>query len=237
MISDLKQKASEKTSLKAVALLGLLVIAMSILCIMVVDYPVMYFMAKHQDGLVREIFYRLTDAGHGTPYFVSIFFLLIVASGCKYFNLHYLKPEKLNKIILICFFLLAALIVAGIATHVLKILFGRWRPDTMIYTGLSGFSWFNFAHDAKSFPSGHSQLIWTVAVSLLLIYPRLIIIYLVTAILVSFSRVMLNQHFVSDVVLGAYLGSIVPILINSYVFAPRGLNIALIKDNQKNKFG
>ena len=45
MISDLKQKVSEKTSLKPVALLGLLVIAMSILCIMVVDYPVMYFMA------------------------------------------------------------------------------------------------------------------------------------------------------------------------------------------------
>ena len=237
MISDLKQKASEKTSLKAVALLGLLVIAMSILCIMVVDYPVMYFMAKHQDGLVREIFYRLTDAGHGTLYFVTIFFLLIVASGCKYFDLHYLEPEKLNKIILICFFLLAALIIAGIATHVLKIFFGRWRPDTMIYTGVSGFSWFNLAHDAKSFPSGHSQLIWTVAVCLLLIYPRLIIFYLATAILVSFSRVMLNQHFVSDVVLGAYLGSIVPILINSYVFIPRGLNISLIKDQHINKLG
>jgi len=111
----------------------------------------------------------------------------------------------------------------------LKVLFGRWRPDTTIYTGLSGFSWFNFAHDAKSFPSGHSQLIWTVAVSLLLIYPRLIIIYLVTAILVSLSRVMLNQHFVSDVLLGAYLGSIVPILINSYILLPRGLNISLIK--------
>ena len=186
-------------------------------------------MAKHQDGLVREVFYRLTNAGHGTPYFVIIFFVLIAASICKYFDFNYLEPEKLNKIIIICLFLLAALIVAGIAIHVLKVLFGRWRPDTTIYTGLSGFSWFNFAHDAKSFPSGHSQLIWTVAVSLLLIYPRLIIIYLVTAILVSLSRVMLNQHFVSDVLLGAYLGSIVPILINSYILLPRGLNISLIK--------
>ena len=114
-----------------------------------------------------------------TDIWVCIFFLLIAASGCKYFDLKCLEPEKLNKIILICLFLLVALIIAGIATHILKILFGRWRPDTVIYTGLSGFSWFNFAHDAKSFPSGHSQLIWTVAVSLLLIYPRLIIIYLV----------------------------------------------------------
>ena len=90
MISDLKQKVSEKTSLKPVALLGLLVIAISILCIMVVDYPVMYFMAKHQDGLVREVFYRLTNAGHGTPYFVIIFFVLIAASICKYFDFNHL---------------------------------------------------------------------------------------------------------------------------------------------------
>ena len=235
MISDLEQKVFGKKSTKSVALLGLLVAAMCILCILFIDYPVMYFMAKHQDGLVREVFYRLTNAGHGTPYFVIIFFVLIVATICKYFDFNYLEPEKLNKIIIICLFLLAALIVAGIAIHVLKVLFGRWRPDTTIYTGLSGFSWFNFAHDAKSFPSGHSQLIWTVAVSLLLIYPRLIIIYLVTAILVSLSRVMLNQHFVSDVLLGAYLGSIVPILINSYILLPRGLNISLIKKQDKNK--
>lgn len=230
MVSELKQKFFEKSSSTPVVLLGLLVIAISILCILFIDYPVMYFMAKHQDGLVREIFYRLTDVGHGTPYFSITLFLLLAATVCKYFDIHWLEPEKLNKIIIISLFLLAALIVAGITTHILKIFFGRWRPDTMIYSGLSGFSLVNFAHDAKSFPSGHSQLIWTVAVSLILIYPRFLIIYLVTAILVSFSRVMLNQHFVSDVIFGAYLGAVVPILINSYIFLPRDSDISLRKD-------
>ncbi|PPR60412.1 MAG: hypothetical protein CFH08_02474, partial [Alphaproteobacteria bacterium MarineAlpha3_Bin7] len=59
MISDLKQKVFGKNPTKSVALLGLLVVAMCILCILFIDYPVMYFMAKHQDGLVREVFYRL----------------------------------------------------------------------------------------------------------------------------------------------------------------------------------
>src|SRR4029079_17415842 len=62
--------------------------------------------------------------------------------------------------------------------------------------------------DQFSFPSGHTITAFSVAVSLGLFYPAMLIGLLFCALSVALSRILLGMHFLSDVLAGAALGSI-----------------------------
>jgi undecaprenyl-diphosphatase len=61
--------------------------------------------------------------------------------------------------------------------------------------------------DQFSFPSGHTMMAFAVAVSLSLFYPTLTIGLLFCALSIAMSRVLLGMHFLSDVVVGALIGT------------------------------
>ena len=62
--------------------------------------------------------------------------------------------------------------------------------------------------DQFSFPSGHSITAFAVAVPLSLFYPLVAPVLLVLAASIAISRVMLGLHFLTDVIAGAVLGSL-----------------------------
>ncbi|MCU1293250.1 MAG: phosphoesterase, PA-phosphatase related [Bryobacterales bacterium] len=61
--------------------------------------------------------------------------------------------------------------------------------------------------DQFSFPSGHTITAFAVAVSIGEFYPVLLGILLFCALAVATSRILLGMHFLSDVVVGAMIGS------------------------------
>jgi undecaprenyl-diphosphatase len=61
--------------------------------------------------------------------------------------------------------------------------------------------------DQFSFPSGHSITAFAVAISWGLFYPSLMIGLLFCAISIAVSRILLGMHFLSDVVVGATIGT------------------------------
>jgi undecaprenyl-diphosphatase len=61
--------------------------------------------------------------------------------------------------------------------------------------------------DQFSFPSGHTITAFAVAVSLSAFYPALTAPLLFCAVSIAVSRILLGMHFLSDVVVGALLGS------------------------------
>ena len=61
--------------------------------------------------------------------------------------------------------------------------------------------------DHFSFPSGHTMMAFAVAVSLSLFYPTLTIGLLFCALSIAMSRILLGMHFLSDVVVGALIGT------------------------------
>jgi undecaprenyl-diphosphatase len=61
--------------------------------------------------------------------------------------------------------------------------------------------------DQFSFPSGHTITAFAVAVSLSAFYPVLTGPLLFCAVSIAVSRILLGMHFLSDVVVGAILGS------------------------------
>jgi len=61
--------------------------------------------------------------------------------------------------------------------------------------------------DQFSFPSGHTITAFAVAVTLGMFYPFVLAIMLFCAVCIATSRVLLGMHFLSDVVVGAVLGT------------------------------
>lgn len=66
--------------------------------------------------------------------------------------------------------------------------------------------------DQFSFPSGHSITAFSFAISFSLFYPNLLPGLVFCALSVAISRVVLGMHFLSDVVVGALLGTLLAYL-------------------------
>ena len=103
---------------------------------------------------------------------------------------------------------LAASVVAvsvGIALFLsLKRAFGRKRP-----CALEPHCWATLLPpDQFSFPSGHTITAFAVAMSLGSFYPALLPGLLFCAMSVALSRILLGMHFLSDVIAGGVLGTL-----------------------------
>lgn len=94
-------------------------------------------------------------------------------------------------------FLVATAVSAGIV-QVLKTAFGRARPEDMLVIS-----------DHGSFPSGHTANAATMAVLLVIVFPRVWVFVagLAWTLLMGFSRTQVHAHWFSDTVGGAILGA------------------------------
>ena len=101
------------------------------------------------------------------------------------------------------------LVVAG-----LKYLTGRPRPPMFLDPGLYGFLFSAGAAEFRSFPSGHAACAFAVAVTLgRYLRPARYLLFAVAG-LIAWSRLVLGIHYLSDVVVGAYLGVMIPVFIS-----------------------
>lgn len=91
-------------------------------------------------------------------------------------------------------------------TGILKILVARARPELFLEAGIYGSYMGTFDHLYRSFPSSHSAIAFGLA-TLLTIYTRqnTKLIYAL-ALGLSFLRILANQHYLSDVIIGGIIG-------------------------------
>lgn len=150
---------------------------------------------------------EVTNIGLGQHYFlfVAIFliYLYYVAPRLKSFQLpterqRWLKAWAWN--------FLAALLMAGLLLRVLKYLFGRKRPHVSPDSNPQTFEFFNHDWNFQSFPSGHTQVLFTVATLLAVLDPKRRYLWFFLALIFSLTRVMTYSHFLSDVIIGAFTG-------------------------------
>lgn len=97
---------------------------------------------------------------------------------------------------------------------VLKIVFGRYWPMTwinhnpsLIRDGVYGFNWFHTGSIYGAFPSGHAAIMAAGMVALSLNYPKWRWLFFLLWLTVAIGLVGMNYHFVSDVIGGGVLGS------------------------------
>ncbi|MDE2229991.1 MAG: phosphatase PAP2 family protein [Alphaproteobacteria bacterium] len=101
------------------------------------------------------------------------------------------------------FFAVAA---SGLFVDIVKVVAGRARPKLLFADQLYGFTGTGAHADHWSFPSGHSATAAALAVALSTLYPRLTPAWVAAALLIGFSRLALDQHYLSDVLGGLYFG-------------------------------
>lgn len=165
-----------------------------------------YFFYEMQDvrGWAREI----TNLGLSEHYFVGSILMFLyfrfLAGKMKHWQdrprlSEYLKKWALNGFV--------ALITSGILIHLIKFLVGRQRPHkTAPFFDPFIFEPFNIHWHWQSFPSGHSQTIFTVATMMNIAFPKYKYLWISLAVCICLTRVIGHDHFLSDTIFGACVG-------------------------------
>jgi lipid A 4'-phosphatase len=122
-------------------------------------------------------------------------------------------------------FLFLSIAASGIATDLLKFIFGRLRPKLLFNSGAYDFGWLGLRPDHWSFPSGHTATIVALMTALWSLWPQHLLFYVLVASVVSLSRVAVGAHYLSDV----FAGALIAILITkgmALVFSKSGIDLA-----------
>jgi undecaprenyl-diphosphatase len=115
------------------------------------------------------------------------------------------------------FFIVLAMLLSGIPIVILKLLISRPRPlaefNHLIKIGKLYIHSLNPISNTTSFPSGHTQSAFAVAVYLSFLFWRLAPIFIIFASLVGLARIYTGVHYPLDVLVGAVIGSLFSVII------------------------
>ncbi|MFD1330141.1 phosphatase PAP2 family protein [Mycoplana ramosa] len=95
---------------------------------------------------------------------------------------------------------------ASALVHLLKTLIGRARPEMLVELGAYSLTPLTGNTVFESFPSGHSAAVGSFFGAFALLVPRLRPLFLVGALLIGVSRVIVGAHYPSDVAAGLLVG-------------------------------
>lgn len=155
----------------------------------------------------RDRFEWITKAGVSTIYLFVSFALFVF--------FRWIRPVRPYADRALLFF--SGIALSGIVANLVKFVAGRLRPKMLFESGLYGFDLFRIGYEFNSFPSGHATTAFAIAVTCSFIFPKYRILFFLFAVTVAFSRLVLNAHYLSDVIAGACLGTATSILMEHYI--------------------
>ena len=100
----------------------------------------------------------------------------------------------------------------------LKYLLGRHRPTMLFEQNLYGLNFFSTEWALNSTPSGHTIRAFSILTALSMLYRRFAVVFISIAILIGVSRVVVTDHYPSDVVFGAFIGVFTALWVYKYFF-------------------
>jgi membrane-associated phospholipid phosphatase len=111
---------------------------------------------------------------------------------------------------------------SGLIISIVKRIIARGRPRYFEEFGALHFQFPSWQPSYASFPSGHSQTAFAIALSLAFLFPRWRWPLLAVAAVVAFSRVGVDAHYFTDIVVGSLWGAWFTVMTRNW-FARRGL--------------
>jgi membrane-associated phospholipid phosphatase len=184
------------------ALLSFFTLVLCLACYEFLDVPTaLFFSTAHQT--TKNFFEPITQLGLSWPYLTAVF------AGFVFFKFIKKNPAPANVLL----FLFIAVIISGLANDLIKFVVGRSRPCLLITHGIYAFKPFSHQYDYASFPSGHANTITALCYGLSLATGRFKYALSIIALAVMASRVVLEAHFLSDVLFGACLAIVITELI------------------------
>ncbi|MBV8888680.1 MAG: phosphatase PAP2 family protein [Alphaproteobacteria bacterium] len=186
------------------ALWAAAVVVIEAIAMIAVDRPLAWFLHA-RDPDVHSAFEAIGRLGLAYPY--------LVLFGLAYAGLRWggelpgLRPAaaSLRRAAPVPGFLFAALAASGLVVDVLKVACGRTRPKLLFGGGSFDFTWLGLRADHWSFPSGHAATVAALMTALWCLWPRHLLFYILLGAIIAASRVVTGAHYLSDVVMGAFV--------------------------------
>lgn len=104
-------------------------------------------------------------------------------------------------------------LAADAVKNQLKFVFGRTWPDSwgphilsLVHDNVYGFHFFQSGGSFESFPSGHATVVAAVMSVLWIVFPKPRPLYAICIGVTDIGLVLMNLHFISDVVFGTFVG-------------------------------
>lgn len=167
------------------------------------DRPVAWWAHRDLSARVEEFFNRITPLAASESWLLWSAVAVVVCLVLRF-------PKRAWDAALV----FCAVAGAGLLVNAIKGIFARVRPEGLLLHHLYGFEFFHTNYALVSFPSGHAATAGALGMTLTLLAPRLWPIWWLAALLLAASRVMLTAHYVSDALVGLYLGAAVALLLN-----------------------
>lgn len=172
-----------------------------------IDRQVADFAYTHDQQMLDKFFISLT--------YISSFLFILAPVIIVMAILKLARTGSISKFSNVSLVASINLLVADSIKDDLKYVFGRYWPETWVNNNPSwisnhayGFHWFKLGQGYQSFPSGHTTIVFAFMSVFWIMYPKLRWLCVVTCGSVVVGLIAMNYHFVSDVLAGAFLGSI-----------------------------
>ncbi|MCF6344277.1 MAG: phosphatase PAP2 family protein [Devosiaceae bacterium] len=167
------------------------------------------FVTLGVDGLPEQIiapFKIITRAGNSDWILIpTLLGTIIGLIGSKLKTFSKIK-QKAHLVFIYSIFIFSSVAIPGIVANLIKRSLGRARPVNFEEYGILYFQPFS-DWTFQSFPSGDTTTIFALFVALTFLLPKFKWIFLVGAILVALSRIMVGVHFPTDIFGGFILGT------------------------------
>lgn len=192
-------KNFKMTGVQRLMLGGLIVAAIYFLLYQYVDLPTAVYLETYLPPALEQIsrYFSLI----ATPKIWMALSLL----GFIYFALCNVK-NKFNNLVRDILLLSSSVFIAQSIGSVLKYAIGRARPILYFNDHIYGFHFLTNDKIFHSSPSGHTLTIFALAAMASILHRRFAPLFFTIAVLVGTSRVLLTEHYISDVLFGAYFG-------------------------------
>ena len=162
-----------------------------------VDQPLAFYF-QNADPALKQVFTAITRFGQSEIYLIPL--ALLAAWGLW---------TKRRAMAIRASFVFVVVALPGLIADIMKPVFGRDRPQLLFRDQLYGFTWHGVHASQWSFPSGHSVTVTALVVALFAFFPTWWPVYGFGALLVMASRIIIDAHYLSDVIAGAYLGFVI----------------------------
>ncbi len=183
---------------------------------------------SHVPRWIIEIFDVITDFGKSGWFLWPLGILFLALAACPPMLTPF-SQRVLATIMVRIGFLFTAITVPSLFVTIIKRMIGRARP--MVGGSLDPFLYSPFVWRASyaGMPSGHATTAFAVLVAFGTLWPRYRTVFLIYAMLIAISRVLVTAHYPSDVLAGALVGIGGAVLVRRY-FALRGLGFGITGD-------
>ncbi len=187
--------------------------------LLLIDAPVTIFVENLPDYIIAP-FKIITRAGNSDWILIPTLLGSIIGLIASKLNLAQQSQNIAKKLFFVSIFIFSSVAIPGIIANLIKRSLGRARPFYYEEYGVLHFEPFR-DWTFQSFPSGDTTTIFALFVALTFLVPKYKYLFLLGAIMVGLSRIMVGVHFPTDVFGGFLLGIFGAYAVRNY-FVKKG---------------